>query len=368
MSDPIHQLFEAGQSVWLDYIRRGILKSGELKRMVEKGWIRGMTSNPTIFHKAITESDDYDDAFPNLAAGERLSPYEAYLRIAGDDIRAAADILRPLFDSSGGADGFISFEAQAAGTEEMHDEARRMFALVDRPNVMIKIPGVPEGVATVERLITEGINVNITLLFNVAMYERFAESYLKGLETRLANGQPLAVVNSVASFFVSRIDTKVDALLPEGSALRGKIAIANARHGYRRFQNIFSGPRWERLAAAGARLQRPLWASTGTKNPAYSDVLYVDELVAPHTINTMPEATLNAFLDHGRVQPAIADGMADSEAHLKELAAAGIDLGKVTAELLDEGLAAFAKDFDRLLGEIDSRTAAARAAAPGAAR
>ncbi len=366
MPDTIHQLLEAGQSVWLDYIRRGILKSGELDDMVnKKGWIRGETSNPTIFHKAIAESDDYDDAFRDLAKQPPQSPYEAYLKIAGDDIRAAADVLRPVYDSSAGADGFISFEAQAAGGEEMLAEAKRMFALVDRPNVMIKVPGVPEGVSTVEKLTAEGINVNITLLFDVGMYERFAEAYLKGLESRLAAGQPVKGISSVASFFVSRVDTKADGLLPEGSPLRGKVAVANARRAYGRFEKIFSGPRWERLAAAGATLQRPLWASTGTKNAAYSDVLYVDSLVAPHTVNTMPEATLNAFLDHGKVDgDAIAAGMTESEEVLADAAAAGIDLSKITAQLLEEGLASFAKDFDALLAEIDKRTRDARDKAP----
>jgi transaldolase len=363
MPDPTQQLLEAGQSIWLDYIRRGLLTSGGLSRMIAAGWIRGVTSNPTIFHKAITESDDYKDAFRVLAGREPLSSYEAYLKIAGDDIRLAADALRPVYDATEGADGFVSFEAQAAGTDEMLAEARRMFALVGRPNVMIKVPGVPDGVATVQRLIAEGINVNITLLFDVAMYERFAEAYLSGLEQRLAGGQPIDRIGSVASFFVSRVDTKVDALLPDGSPLRGKIAVANARRAYGRFEKIFSGSRWQKLAATGARVQRPLWASTGTKNPAYSDILYVEELVAPHTVNTMPEATLTAFIDHGKVRPAIAKGMAESEAALAALPSAGVDLAKVTAELLEEGLASFAKDFDRLLAEIDQRIREARTTA-----
>jgi transaldolase len=341
-----------GQSVWLDYISRGLLASGGLARMVNDGWVQGVTSNPTIFQKAVAGSHDYDSTLERLAQRRDAMPYEAFLELAGEDIRAATDVLRPVYDDSRGGDGFVSFEAQAASTETMIAEARRMWLLVERPNLMIKIPGVPEGVAAVEELIAEGVNVNITLLFDVDVYAGFAEAYLLGLERRLAAGQPLNV-GSVASFFVSRVDTKVDALLPEGSPLRGRVAVANARRAYHRFESIFSGPRWQRLAEAGARLQRPLWASTGTKNPAYSDVLYVEELVAPHTVNTMPEQTLQAFLDHGRVRPAIAEDNDQSERVLAQAAAAGIDLKQVTAELLQEGLRSFEQDFERLLQEIE---------------
>jgi transaldolase/glucose-6-phosphate isomerase len=300
-------------------------------------------------------SNDYDEALRSIARRGGLSPYEAFLELGGDDIRMAADVLRPVYEETQGADGYISFEAQEGDVQQIVAEVRRMFDLVGRPNVMIKVPGTPAGIQAVERLIAEGINVNITLLFDVGVYERVAEAYIAGLERRLERGLPLNKVASVASFFVSRVDTKVDAQLPEDSPLRGKVAIANARVAYGRFKAIFSGPRWERLAAAGARVQRPLWASTGTKNPAYSDVLYVEELVAAHTVNTMPEATLRAFLDHGRVRPAVEEGLAAAKETLRQVAAQGIDLRTVTSELLTEGLASFAKDLARLLEEIEKR-------------
>jgi len=355
MANSIEQLGEYGQSVWLDYIRRGLIISGELARMVSRGWIRGVTSNPTIFQKAIAGSHDYDDALTALAGRRGLSRYEAYLEIAGEDIRLAADALRPVYDSTNGRDGFVSFEAQAGGTEEMFVEAKRMFALVGRPNVMIKIPGVGEGVEAARRLIADGLNVNVTLLFDVDVYSRFAEAYISGLEERLADGRPIDRIGSVASFFVSRVDTKVDEMLPDGSPLRGMVAIANARSAYALFRQIFSGPRWEGLAAAGASVQRPLWASTGTKNPAYSDVLYVEQLVAPDTVNTMPEVTLNAFLDHGRARPAVEEKLAEAARVIEQAAEAGIDMKAATAELLDEGLASFQRDFDKLLEVIGER-------------
>lgn len=355
MAHNIEKLNAVGQSVWLDYISRGLLQSGGLETMVRDRIVQGVTSNPTIFNKAVSESSDYDASIGELAKREGMNGYEAFLHFGAEDIRAAADVLRPVYDATAGADGFVSFEAQAAGAEEMLAEARRMFALVDRPNVMIKIPGVPEGVSTVEELIAEGINVNVTLLFSVEVYAGFADAYIRGLQRRRAAGERLDTVAGVASFFVSRVDTKVDARLPEGSPLRGKIAIANAWHAYEVFEKMFGGERWEPLAAAGARVQRPLWASTGTKNPAYSDILYVDELVAPHTVNTLPEPTLRAFLDHGRVEDQSAAGMKKARATLDEAAAAGIDIEQVAAELLDEGLASFKKDFDALLGAIEKK-------------
>jgi transaldolase len=278
---------------------------------VKQRLLTGVTSNPTIFRDAITGSSDYATSLRALAR-RSLTPYEAYLEIAGEDIRNTADILRGVYDATGGRDGFVSFEAQAGTTASMVSEARKMFALVGRPNVMIKIPGTPAGVDAVAELISEGINTNITLLFDVHVYERFADAYLRGLESRHANGRRLGTVASVASFFVSRVDTKVDQRLPEDSRLRGRVAIANACLAYERFREIFSGPRWENLAAAGARLQRPLWASTGTKNPAYSDVVYVEGLVAPDTVNTMTQATLRAFLDHGRVRSTLLERLTDA--------------------------------------------------------
>jgi len=352
MTHPIDELRTAGQSVWLDYIRRGLIVSGDLERMVRDGWITGITSNPTIFRKAITGSDDYTEALHAIAARGPCSPYEAFVDIGSEDIRLAADVLRPVYDRTEGADGFVSFEAQEGSRDQIVDEAQRFFAAAGRPNVMIKVPGTPDGVAAVAELIAEGININITLLFDVAVYERVAEAYIAGLEKRIERDEPVDRIASVASFFVSRIDSKVDAQLPEGSPLRGRVAIANARMAYKRFQHIFSGARWQRLAERGARVQRPLWASTGTKDPAYPDVLYVEELIAPDTVNTLPESTLRAFLDHGRVRPSIAEGMADAERVLAEAERAGIDLDRITAQVLEEGLASFGKDFQDLLAEI----------------
>ncbi len=361
MGTSIDVLREFGQSVWLDYIRRGLITSGELERMVRDGWITGMTSNPTILLKAISGSSDYDEALARIAEGGECTPYDAYLQLAGEDIRLAADALRPVFDETRGADGFISFEAQASGPEQMKAEVRRMFSLVGRPNVMIKVPGTQAGVEVVAPLIAEGINVNITLLFDVDVYVQVARAYVEGLERRRGNGQPVDNVASVASFFVSRVDTKADALLPEDSPLLGSIAVANARLAYKRFRETFSGPEWERLAAAGARVQRPLWASTGTKNPAYSDVLYVEGLAGRDTVNTMPEATLLAFLDHGKVRPAVEEGLAGAEETLRQAAEAGIDLKAVSSQLLEEGLASFGSDFARLLEEIEKQLKAGHA-------
>ncbi len=359
MANSIDALRAQGQSVWLDYISRDLLTSGRLAEMVEKKWVRGVTSNPTIFRKAIEGSRDYDESLKRWG-GNGVSPYDVFLQVGGEDIRMATDTLRPVYDDAKGHDGFVSFEAQPADAATMVAEAHHMAEVVGRPNLMIKIPGVRSGVEAVEQLISDGLNVNITLLFDVSTYEQFAEAYQRGLERRLDAGQDVSRVSSVASFFVSRMDTKVDERLPAGSPLRGRIAVANARRAYARFKEHFSGPRWQRLAAAGAAVQRPLWASTSTKNPAYSDVLYVEELVARDTVNTLPEPTLEAFLDHGRVRPAIDEGMAEAEDVLTQATAAGIDLKQVTDELLEEGLAAFGKDFEALLGAIGAASGAAR--------
>jgi transaldolase / glucose-6-phosphate isomerase len=362
-TNALDELKAAGQSIWFDYLRRGLITSGELQKMVQEGLITGMTSNPTIFQKAISGSRDYEPSIAALAS-EGLSGYEAFLQLGGEDIRLAAEVLRPVYDETAAADGYVSFEAQPGTTAAMVAEAKRMFEVVGRPNVMIKIPGIPEGPAAVEELTAQGLNINITLLFEVEMYEQFAEAYIRGIERRVDAGQPVDRIASVASFFVSRVDTKADKLLPEGSPLRGKVAIANAVRAYALFQRLFSGPRWQRLAAAGARVQRPLWASTGTKNPEYSDVLYVEELVAPDTVNTMPEATLVAFLDHGKVRPrAILDAMDEAERVLSEAAAAGVDLHAIGQELITEGLASFGADFDKLVAEIEK---AMERQAPGA--
>lgn len=359
MKNNVELLKEEGQVVWLDFLSRDLIASGELAQLVKQRLLTGVTSNPTIFRGAITGSSDYTTSLRALA-GRSLTPYEAYLEIAGEDIRSTADILRGVYDTTSGRDGFVSFEAQAGPTDSMVAEARRMFALVNRPNVMIKIPGTPEGVDAVAELTSEGINTNITLLFDVDVYERFADAYLRGLESRHPNGRRLGAVASVASFFVSRVDTKVDQRLPEGSRLRGRVAIANACLAYERFQTIFSGPRWQTLAAAGAKLQKPLWASTGTKNPAYSDVAYVEGLVAPDTVNTMTQATLRAFLDHGRVRATILEGLAAARAVIRDASGAGIDLAVIGQELLSDGLTAFDRDFHSLLDALEAGLLEAR--------
>ncbi len=354
----LQRLHALGQSAWLDYVSRGLLESGELARMVESGWIRGVTSNPTIFLKAITSANDYGAALDALRGEGVTDPYEAFLVLASEDLRAAADALREVYESAAGRDGFISFEAQEGSAAAMVAEARRVFGLLDRPNVMIKVPGTAQGIEALPTLIAEGINVNITLLFAIEVYEKVALAYIDGLERRRQRGLGIERVASVASFFVSRVDTKADVLLPEASPLRGRVAVANARLAYQRFQEIFSGPRWQALAAAGAQLQRPLWASTGTKNAAYSDTLYVDDLVAANTVNTMPAATLLAFLDHGRPELSIEAGIADAAEVRRQAAAAGVDLDVLGRELLAEGLTSFGNDFAQLLGQIEKKLTA----------
>ena len=358
MPETIGRLRERGQSVWLDFIHRGMLESGQLERYVSEGWITGLTSNPTIFNRAISGSAHYDDALRDAAAESTGSGYDAFVRIASDDLRRAADIFRAVYEETEGADGYVSFEAPPGienDAEATVREAHRLREAVGRPNVMIKVPGTAAGVEALRELTAQGASVNVTLLFGVGVYERVAEAYIEGLEHRLEQGLPLGDLASVASFFVSRVDSKVDGWLPGGSELAGSAAVANARIAYERFLAHFSGPRWERLAAAGARVQRPLWASTSTKNPAYSDVLYVDELVAADTVNTMPEPTLLAFADHGNPAGGI-DERAMAEAHemMARLSGAGIDVGRATDELLAEGLNSFAADFHSLLDCIDA--------------
>lgn len=355
MRSVTQQMLDAGQSPWLDYISRELLDSGELARMVRDEEITGVTSNPTIFEKAISSSNDYDESLAALAAAGIADPYEVFVRIAVEDILRACDVLLPVYEQTEGADGFVSLEVPPGIEDDVAAtvaEAKRLSGLVDRPNLMIKVPGTTEGIAALEELIAAGVNVNQTLLFDTCMYERSAEAYIRGLERRREAELPLDRTGSVASFFVSRVDTAVDALLPDDSELRGRAAIANARDAYRRFLDIFSGPRWQTLAEAGARVQRPLWASTGTKNPAYSDVLYIEELVAPFTVNTLPEATLRAVLDHANISPTIEPGMTEAAATLRALTEAGIDMPAVTSQLLADGLAAFARDFQKLLERI----------------
>jgi transaldolase / glucose-6-phosphate isomerase len=357
-------LHEAGQSIWLDFLRRSLIMGGGLERLVREDAVSGVTSNPTIFAKAISGSTDYDEAVGQLAEKGAADPLEMFYDLALDDIAAAADVFRPLYDRSDGRDGFVSFELEprlAHDSAGSVGAARELFDRIGKPNVMIKVPGTAEGAPAVEELTAAGVNVNITLLFSVARYEEVALAYLAGLERRLDAGEPLDRVASVASFFVSRVDTAVDAVLPERSALRGKAAVANAKEAYQRFRRLFSGERWERLAAAGARVQRPLWASTGTKNPAYPDTLYVEELIGPDTVNTMPEATLDAFRDHGRVRPrAVLEGIEEAQATLALLSEYGVDLEAITARLVEDGLAAFDVDLAKLLSVIEAKLGAVR--------
>ncbi len=314
-SNPILAVQAFGQSIWYDNIRRAMLTSGELERLVENG-IVGVTSNPTIFEKAIAGSQDYDDTLLALAERE-LSSEEIFEILALEDIRGAADILRPVFERTSGKDGYVSLEVRPTLAHDVQgtiEEALRLFAALDRPNVMIKVPATVEGIQAVEALTAEGVNVNVTLIFSVHQYEAVAEAYIAGLEKRVAAGQPINAIASVASFFVSRIDTAVDAQLEAAGnrSLLGRIATANAKVAYARFLDLSSGERWKRLAEQGARVQRPLWASTGTKNPTYPDTTYVDSLIGPDTVNTVPPSTLQAFKDHGHAVSTLGTGLEDA--------------------------------------------------------
>jgi transaldolase len=363
----LEQLTELGQAVWLDFIRRSLITSGRLQALVDEG-LRGMTSNPTIFDQAIAGSDDYDEDLHRLAAGTG-SVMEIYEALAMDDIRRAADVLRPVYNATDGIDGYVSLEVNpqlAHDTERTVAEARRLFAALGRPNIMIKVPATSAGVPAIRTLIGDGVNVNVTLIFSLDHYRAIAEAYISGLEDLAARGGILSQAASVASFFVSRIDTAVDQALdshaengqsPASSAqsLKGKIAIASAKTAYGLFGEIFAGERWERLAAQGARVQRPLWASTSTKNPAYPDTMYVDTLIGPHTVNTLPPATLDAFRDHGTVTLTLGSGLDEAGAQLARLAEMGIDLAAITQKLQDDGVAAFARSFDSLLSSIGEK-------------
>jgi transaldolase len=355
-----------GQSIWIDFISRDALLSGELARLVEAG-VLGLTSNPAIFEKAIAGSTTYDADIAALASAG-ASTRGIYEGLALADIAAAADLLRPVYEQTDGADGYVSLEVSpelAYDTAGTIAEARRLFGALSRPNVMIKVPGTPEGVPAIAEIIGSGINVNVTLLFALDAYEAAANAYLDGLTTLARRGGDLRRVASVASFFVSRVDTTVDRELvgrPREAELRGKAAIANARLAYARFQQLFSGPRWTALAAQGARVQRPLWASTSTKDPTYPDTIYVDALIGPHTVNTVPPQTLAAFMDHGHLAETITRDLGAAEQHMADLAAAGIDMERVTDELLGEGVKAFADAFARLMHGLEQKAASLSAA------
>jgi transaldolase/glucose-6-phosphate isomerase len=348
VNERLAALTAAGTSVWLDQIRRGLIESGELQRLVDEDSLRGVTSNPAIFEKAILGSTDYDDEIERLA-GEGLGPRQIYEELAVRDVQLAAEVLRPVYDEAGGADGFVSLEVEPAlahDTEGTIEQARDLWKRVDAPNVMIKIPGTDAGLPAIEQAISEGINVNVTLLFSVEAYERVAEAFIKGSERR--NGD---YAHSVASFFVSRVDTEVDKRLPDDSQLRGTAAVANARAAYQRFKEIFHGERFAELLEAGCPVQRPLWASTGVKDPSYPETKYVDELVAPETVNTMPMPTLLGAAENSEVRGATADQ--DPTAELEALADAGIDMTDVTAKLLRDGIAAFVTPFDQLIAGVE---------------
>ena len=360
--NPIQRLRPLGQSVWYDNVSRSLIETGELNRFLELG-VTGLTSNPTIFEKAISSSDDYDSSLLEYARKGVTSPAALAEALAIEDIQAAADILRPVYDSTGGADGFASLEVNphlARDTDATVAEARRLFAALDKPNAMIKVPATPEGIPAVRALISEGINVNVTLIFSLDMYAKVREAYLDGLEALIESGGDPSRTSSVASFFVSRVDTAVDALLERDGgaaarALMGKAAVANATIAYRDFKAAFGTDRFARMAAKGARVQRPLWASTSTKNPDYSDVLYVETLIGADTVNTMPDATLDAFLDHGEARPTIADGAARAAETMDAAASAGVSMADVTAQLTRDGVKAFADSFDTLLENIAAK-------------
>jgi transaldolase len=370
MKTRARRLDELGQSVWLDFIRRRQLLSGEFDRLREQGVV-GVTSNPTIFHLAIADSTDYDRAIQDLAA-RGLEGRELFERLAVEDIQLACDRLRPAFEESRGRDGRVSLEVNphlANDTNGTIAEARRLHRATARPNVMIKVPATPAGLPAVRALTAEGVCVNVTLTFSLARYEQVMDAYLAGLEDRAARGEALDSIHSVASFFVSRVDTKVDgaiearlAELPAGSAeraelegYRGQTAVANARLAYARFRQVFAAPRFEALAGRGARLQRPLWASTSTKNPAYRDVLYVEELIGPDTVNTMPPQTLQAFNDHGVVEARIHRHLDRARRLFERLPALGVPLEARIAELEPEGVAAFARSYDALIEALEAK-------------
>src|SRR4051812_24501958 len=356
----LKQLQDAGVSVWLDTLSRDLLDSGDFGRLVDRG-VTGATSNPTIFAKAITGSDAYDTQLARLTDQGVHDPRELFFALALDDIRAAARLLCPVYERTGGRDGFVSFECTpdvADDTAATIGQAWDLWTKLSLPNVMIKVPATPAGIPAIEELTARGVNVNVTLLFALRRFRQVIDAYLSGLERRPARGEPLDHVASVASFSVSRVDTRADAQLPADSPLRGTVAIANAHRAYRLHQQLFSGTRWQPLADRGARDQRPLWASTGTKDPAYSDVRYVEGLIADGVVNTMPPATLEAFDDHGNphVRPLAADDSADHSTDDRALRAAGVDLDQITDVLERDGVAAFARSYDDLTACIQDKT------------
>jgi transaldolase len=376
-SDRLSKLHEAGQSVWLDFITRTMLHDGGIARRIAEDGVTGMTSNPTIFEKALAEGTAYDAQLAEAiqqGGGGAPTAWELFELVETTDVRDACDRFLPVYERTEGADGYVSIEVSPGVAHRAEDtiaEAHRLWRTVNRPNVMVKVPGTEEGAKAVRRLVADGINVNVTLLFAVAAHHRVIEAYLAALEERAGRGDPIDRVASVASFFVSRVDNEIDKRLDavaaeaatamDGSrrdlavSLKGRAAIANAKLAYRLFREQFAGPRWEALAARGANLQRPLWASTSTKNPAYRDVLYVEQLIGPDTVNTMPPATLDAFRDHGEVARTVAQAVEQAEQTIADLARLGIAIDEVTDLLLLEGLASFQKSFDALVGGLEKK-------------
>lgn len=366
--NPLVQLRSFGQSIWLDFIRRGMLVSGELRRLIDDDGVAGVTSNPAIFEKAIIETDDYDDAIRALVR-QGKSAAEIYDELTVEDIRRAADLFRPLYHQTDGRDGFVSIEVSprlAHDSAATIAESRRLWTKVGRPNVMIKVPGTREGLPAIRHLIAEGINVNVTLLFGLPRYRAVTDAYLAGLEDRVARGMSLVPIASVASFFLSRIDVLVDPLLEKkeaeggpatelAAACRGEVAIACAKAAYQMFKEVFGGEHFRRLAGRGARPQRLLWASTGTKNPAYTDVKYVEPLIGPQTVNTLPLGTLAAYRDHGVPAPRLEEGVADAQQTLERLTELGINLARVAQQLEDEGIENFVKPFDAILERLKEK-------------
>ena len=365
--NPLQRLADYGQSPWFDYIRRNLITSGELKRLVDEEGLKGVTSNPAIFEKALSAGDDYK-LFIAENAGIAEDAVELYELIAIRDIRDAADILRPVYDATDKRDGFVSLEVSpslAHDTEKTLDEARRLWKLVDRPNLMVKVPATPEGIPAVNRLISEGININVTLLFSKDAYRKIADSYIAGLEKYAAENDDLSSVASVASFFVSRIDSLVDAQIEEKlkeasgedkellEGLRGKVAVANAKMAYEIYEDIFSGERWEKLAEKGAQTQRVLWASTGTKNEKYSDVLYIEELIGKDTVNTIPPATWDAFREHGHLRESLTENVEGAKKTLEDLEKAGISLEAATDKLLIDAVRLFVEPFDKMIAAVE---------------
>ena len=368
-TNPLKDLLKYGQSVWFDYIRRDLLTSGELKRLIDEDGLRGMTSNPSIFEKAIADSTLYSDILQSLRPRTDLDAKGRYEILAIRDIQEATDIFRPVYQESKRRDGYVSLEVSpylARDTQGTLAEARRLWKTVSRENLMIKVPGTAEGIPAFQQLISEGINVNVTLLFSQEVYKKVAEAYIAGLEQLAARGGDVSKMASVASFFISRIDVSVDAIV-EGrlktskdpreqeqlKSLLGKVAIANGKETYVSYQKIFSGDRWKALAAKGAQTQRVLWASTSTKNPNYSDVLYVEELIGPDTVNTIPPVTFNAFRDHGHPRASLTENVEAANRTMETVAKLGISMKEVTDKLTDDGVRLFAEAFDKLLQAVE---------------